>query len=441
MIKFDDTCQHEYFLEYDIIYNELHKETMKLFKLIVFILLFTGLHAQEKDLPDNKIYFSIEMLHQYKTIMLIIDPASGSIIEHSLGAKDYYGYSSLIGMNINQINTLSSKQISEEMNRAKTENRNFFEFDHKLANGQIRTVHVNSYPMMISGKTVLVSRIMDVTQTIRNNRIKTAVTVTVIILLLFLFTVSTTLYLTIKRSRARAQKETLEKTRLLEQRTIAENEAKRLLREKELLLKESHHRIKNNILSIESLLELQLRENHSDETGRVLQNTMGRVQSMRILYEKLLSQESYNRNSVKDYVKTLISSIINVFPKGGSISVNLEIEDFLMPAKELFSLGIIINELITNIVKHSFKTNDKGEIRLSIKKDKDYVLLEVEDNGAGFPDDININACQGFGLTIIRMLCEQLNGTFNIDKEKRSLSIIKFHLVNNHEEGNGGNIS
>ena len=162
---------------------------------------------------------------------------------------------------------------------------------------------------------------------------------------------------------------------------------------------------------------------------------------MRILYEKLLSQESYNQNSVKDYVKTLICSIINVFPNGGSISVNLEIEDFLMPAKELFSLGIIINELITNIVKHSFKTNDKNEIRLSIRKDKNYVLLEVEDNGAGFPDDIDINACQGFGLTIIRMLCEQLNGTFNIDKEKRSLSIIKFHLFSNDDEEYGASIS
>lgn len=137
-------------------------------KKFIFMLLLFNLSIAL--VCEDNIYFSREQLHNFNTIMLIIDPDSGKIIDRSRGALKFYGYKEIIGMNINQLNTLSYNEILNEMQNAKVEKRNFFLFKHRLMNGNIRAVEVNSYPMQLGNKKILLSRIRDVTDALAHEQ-------------------------------------------------------------------------------------------------------------------------------------------------------------------------------------------------------------------------------------------------------------------------------
>ena len=138
---------------------------------------------------ESVIYFSQDVLQESKNIILLIEPQSGYIIDSSQGAKSYYHYNSLNGMNIAQINTLNPEEIKVEMQKAKLEKRNYFHFKHLLNNGQTREVYVTSYPMQKSNQTLLLSFVTDVTEELRLNS-KLHSLKTFIIILFFLTTIN-----------------------------------------------------------------------------------------------------------------------------------------------------------------------------------------------------------------------------------------------------------
>ncbi len=205
-----------------------------------------------------------------------------------------------------------------------------------------------------------------------------------------------------------------------------EKELKQQLLEKEIILKESHHRIKNNFASIVSLLSLQEQSITNPEGQSALQDAIGRIMSMQVLYEKLLLTKDYCTASVKEYLGTLICDIINLFPENTNISVKKQIDDFELDPKKLSPLGIIINELLTNIMKYAFSGRNTGLIEVTVKENKGDVTLTVEDNGNGLPEDFDIDAQTGFGLMLIKMLTEQLCGTFTIENKNGVKSTLKF---------------
>lgn len=138
----------------------------------------------------SEIHFPTSVLHESKNIVLLINPESGYIIDYSFGAYEYYGYESLIGINISQINTLEPLQIKEEMQKAKHEKRNYFHFKHKLNSGQIRDVYVTSYPMLRDNKTILLSFVTDVTEDLKRD-VKLQLFKSIIIIFFFLTTLVT----------------------------------------------------------------------------------------------------------------------------------------------------------------------------------------------------------------------------------------------------------
>ena len=139
-----------------------------IFLFVMFVVLIRSF-AYEKT--ENTIFFNLDDLHKYKSIILVIEPKSGNIIDKSSGAKEYYKYKELVGMNINQINVLSDKEIKLEMQKAEYEKRNFFNFKHKLLSGEIKDVSVASYPMFINNKVVLVSMVTDITEDVKREKI------------------------------------------------------------------------------------------------------------------------------------------------------------------------------------------------------------------------------------------------------------------------------
>ncbi len=133
----------------------MKKEVIKLKKLIVLILINLFCIPIYCAYEEGKgVIFNLKELHDYKSIIVIVEPQNGTIIDKSRGAAQYYGYKELTGMNINDINILSMEEIKKEMNKAENENRNYFNFKHRVSNGEIREVSVVSYPMLYGGGKV-----------------------------------------------------------------------------------------------------------------------------------------------------------------------------------------------------------------------------------------------------------------------------------------------
>jgi PAS domain S-box-containing protein len=215
----------------------------------------------------------------------------------------------------------------------------------------------------------------------------------------------------------------------ISERKQAEEEIKRQLAEKEILLKEVHHRIKNNIASIEGLLSLHMQAITNPEAIAVLQDAIGRVNSMGILYDKLLLTEDYKDVSVKNYIESIAETVIALFPVSAMVTLDKRIADFQLDSKRLFPLGIIINELITNKMKYAFTGRDAGKIKISLTKDDKHVKLTIQDNGNGLPDGFDINKPEGFGLKLVKMLSQQLGGSFLIeDQAVGTRSVVEFNV-------------
>jgi len=196
--------------------------------------------------------------------------------------------------------------------------------------------------------------------------------------------------------------------------------------EKEIILKETHHRIKNNIASIGSLLSLQIRLTNNTEAKSILQNATGRIESMQIIYEKLLLTNKYTNISVKEYLFSLIDEIMNLFPNKEKPEINKKIDDFFLDTKYLIPLGIIINELLTNIMKYAFTKQTSRLVEIRVTETKGKVSLIIQDNGKGLPDGFDLTDSDGFGLTLIKMLSQQLYGTFAFENDNGTKSTLEF---------------
>jgi len=224
------------------------------------------------------------------------------------------------------------------------------------------------------------------------------------------------------------EKRILSIARDITQRKKAEEEIMHQLEEKEILLKEVHHRIKNNLASIEGLLLMQSKTMDNAEARGVLKDAFGYVKSIRMIYDKLLFSSDYHDLSIKEYLNDLLDTIEKTFPQAGNIYLEREIDDFDIDVKLLFPLGVIVNELITNAMKYAFPNGVSGHIKVLFKREKNTVRLVVHDDGCGLPHGPDNADPEGFGLSIVRILSEQLEGCFTIEDNHGTCSTVTFEL-------------
>ncbi len=196
--------------------------------------------------------------------------------------------------------------------------------------------------------------------------------------------------------------------------------------EKEVLLKEIIHRVKNNIANIENLLVLQAETSSNEEVKSNLQDAISRIQSLRNLYEKLLLGNDYQEVSMKEYIEGLVKSIKTVFPESQKMEIETIISDFPLSSRFATSVGIIVNELMTNIFKYAFKDQENKKISISLDKNETGFKLIVRDNGIGMDPKMITKQKLGFGLTIIKMLSEQLGGTISLSNDNGAKVEIQF---------------
>ncbi len=189
-------------------------------------------------------------------------------------------------------------------------------------------------------------------------------------------------------------------------------------KQKELLLREVHHRIKNNIFSLDSLFSMQIETLYDEKALSVMQDAAGRVKSMKVLYDKLLMQNEYHETSVKSYLEGLVESLRGMFPGAKRASVEMRIEDFNLSPRGLFPLGLIFNELFTNAMKYASMTIADGSVVVVLTKRENKATLTVQDNGPGLPEDFSLNEASGLGLTLVEMLSKQLGGSFAMENRQ-----------------------
>jgi PAS domain S-box-containing protein len=212
-------------------------------------------------------------------------------------------------------------------------------------------------------------------------------------------------------------------------RKEAEKKILTLLKEKEILLKEVHHRIKNNMNTMMSLLSLQANEAKNPETASTLKDAQNRFQSMGLLYEKLYRTEYPHEMPVKVYLSPLVDEIIHLFPNSTRVKIEKNIDDFNLGVKELSSLGIIVNELLTNTMKYAFTGRDGGTVTVAALKIGSRVSITIGDNGRGLPAANDLENSEGFGLKLVATMIKQLNGTLQILRERGTEFVVEFDTV------------
>jgi len=210
------------------------------------------------------------------------------------------------------------------------------------------------------------------------------------------------------------------------ERKIAENRIRNLLLEKELLLKEVHHRLKNNMNTLSSLLSLQAEMSENKSVAAALNDARSRIHSMTVLYDKLYQSEGFNDINAGEYIPVLIEEIMSNFPNRRFVGLAMNIDDFMLDTNKLQPLGIIINELVTNIMKYAFTGVAGGVIKISAAEKDNIVQIVIRDNGGGMPESIDFNNSTGFGLMLVGMLTRQLGGAIRIERNNGTGIILEF---------------
>lgn len=210
---------------------------------------------------------------------------------------------------------------------------------------------------------------------------------------------------------------------------LDEEKIKSLLAEKELMLKEVHHRIKNNMNTVASLMALQ-EDSLKDQpaASAALKDARSRVISMMMLYDKLYRSDNFQQTSFDEYVSPLLEEIINNFPNRDIARIEKNISDFMIDAKKISPLGLIINELLTNIMKYAFTGRQSGLIKISASARDGRAMISVGDDGVGMAESIDVASSSGFGLQLVEMLTDQIGGSMKIERGGGTKFTFEFSL-------------
>jgi PAS domain S-box-containing protein len=215
----------------------------------------------------------------------------------------------------------------------------------------------------------------------------------------------------------------------ISKRKIAEDANLVLLEEKDTLLRELQHRVKNSLSIIAALVNLELDRQAGEATRDVLLKVRNRVQSIGHLYELLYSSKEIREIRLDTYIERLTGSLLSSYSVGKQrIRLELILKEMRIDVKTAISIGLILNELITNALKHAFPGDRCGSIRVALRRQKKEAIIEVADDGKGLPAGFSTGAAKGLGMNLVRLLSDQISGGFENVRGKGTLFRIHFPL-------------
>jgi len=213
----------------------------------------------------------------------------------------------------------------------------------------------------------------------------------------------------------------------LMQRRNHEEQTLASLREKEILLREIHHRVKNNIAVISSLLSLQSHKFTNPHIIKAFDESQDRIRSMALIHNTLYQADNLARVDMKHYIHNLSSALRNAYAiQPGLIDVDIQADDIFLDLDRAISCGLILNELFTNALKHGFPDKHTGTIGIDFSLRDNLATLVFRDNGQGIPENIDLKSTETLGLQLVGLLAEQLGGTVALDRSGGTTFTIQF---------------
>ena len=217
--------------------------------------------------------------------------------------------------------------------------------------------------------------------------------------------------------------------RNITKRRKMENELRKTLEDKDMLMREIHHRVKNNLMVMSSLLNLQSRYIKDEVDREIFKDSQSRAQSMALIHEKLYRSGDLKRINMRDYIQSLSENLYRAYlSDNGRVKIHLDVDEIMLDVDTAIPLGLILNELLTNSMKYAFPENQKGEIKVDFKiNNQGKFQLDVSDNGIGLPPKIGPENSDSLGMQLIYNLTQQIKGDLKVMNSEGARFRILFH--------------
>ncbi|MBT7590654.1 MAG: PAS domain S-box protein, partial [Candidatus Scalindua sp.] len=212
------------------------------------------------------------------------------------------------------------------------------------------------------------------------------------------------------------------------ERKKADEQIKESLKEKDVLLDEVHHRVKNNLQIISSLLDMSSMKTENQEAIALFEESRNRVDSMALIHSQLYQSERFDRIDMEKHIQGLSGNLLNIYSKEQTIALDIKSTNVYLPVTQAVPCALVLNELISNSLKYAYRKEQKGLISISMQQSNDgTIITKVKDNGVGIPEEIDIEGAKSLGLRLVRnIVYKQLNGKIEIIRNKGTEFIIEF---------------
>ncbi len=209
-----------------------------------------------------------------------------------------------------------------------------------------------------------------------------------------------------------------------------EQELRSSLREKEILLKEVHHRVKNNLQVISSILNLQSSYVSDESTKTILKESQNRIKSMSFIHENLYQTDKFSSLDFSEYIFNLSNNLVHSYQIFDNlVEIKYNMDQVNLSLDQAIPCGLIVNELVSNALKYAFPDRTKGELLIQLKKRKNKIELVIGDNGIGLPKDLDIKNTDTLGLQLVLTLVDQLDAVVDVQREDGTKYLITFELL------------
>lgn len=211
------------------------------------------------------------------------------------------------------------------------------------------------------------------------------------------------------------------------ERREAEEKLKTAVKEKEVLLMEIHHRVKNNLQIISSLLKLQAASVSDEDTIQALKDSRHRIRSMALVHERLYASSDFACIDIGDYISGMVRGLFATYEITGRVTLEVETNNVQLAIDNAIPCGLILNELVTNALKYAFPGERTGKLEIRFKPiDNNRLELTVKDDGVGIPEDMDIETCESLGFQLVNILTCQLEGNIAVERNEGTTFKIVF---------------
>lgn len=211
----------------------------------------------------------------------------------------------------------------------------------------------------------------------------------------------------------------------------AEENFKSSLAEKELLLRELHHRVKNNMQIISSLLSLQSQHIKDKRDLNIFKSSQNRVKTMSLIHEELYSSQDFSHINLTEYIRNLTKELLtSLIANPGRIKLKVDVENINMEIDTAIPLGLLINEMVANSLNYAFPNNREGQIKVDLHRNEDKFILIVSDDGIGIPEHIDFKKAETLGFQLINNLVNQLEGLIELEEGEGTTFNVEFQELN-----------